>query len=256
MNGRLAAIGSLCALVAACGEPAPAPGSPLGQPVWTETSSSLDLSCFQYWQGSMRFVATRDQLSAAQLGMLAAMRSIDAVPGCVSDVMGCSLSVVQADASTTTIDAIETDSACDRPRKVVSFDTFSPFLGSLGCQYAQVLSSGRAAPVPADARCFNGLFTTTNGATIVLTLQVDDPATVHHIELDACAQVERFGKLFFTVLDSDGTTVLGTSNPPGDAGSNGTCAVLDQTFPRSGLFGLQVVAPPGVLPGDFYLRFY
>jgi len=42
-----------------------------------------------------------------------------------------------------------------------------------------------------------------------------------------------------------------------DPGPNGTCAFLDQTFPRTGLFALDVAAESGVMPaGDLSLRFW
>jgi hypothetical protein len=245
------AIGSLCALAAACG------GEPAA-PVWTETSRSIEVGCFAFFQGSMRFEASRDQLSSGQVDMLSGMTVIDAVPGCVEDTMGCSLSVVQGDGSTTMIGANETDSACGTARKLVSFATFDPFRRSLGCQYAKDLTQpNSASPVPADERCFNGLFMSTDGGTIPVVLQVDDATPVHHIELDDCAQSGRVGKLSFTLRDSDGTTVLGTSGVPADAGPNGTCASLDQTFPRTGPFTLEVAAEAGLTPaGDLSLRFW
>lgn len=263
MNGRLTALACLCAL-AACGKNTLPSSPPPALPVWTETSLSLEVTCSGFFQGSMRFVANRDQLSASQLDMLSRMTIIDGDPTCVSDLMGCSLTVIQADGSTTNIDAIEDDYVCDQPRKVVSYETFNPFRLSLGCQYAKELtlghsiSGGSPAPVAADARCFNGLFMSgVDAATIPVTLQVDDASAPHQIELDDCAQVGRYGKLSFTVFDSDGVTVLGTSVFPQDAGGFGACAVLAQVFPRTGLFGLLIVVEADATPGgDFSLRFY
>ena len=116
--------------------------------------------------------------------------------------MGCSLSVVQGDGSTTTIGANDTDSGCGTARQVVSFATFDPFRRSLGCQYAKDLTQPNSAlPVPADERCFNGLFMSNDGGTIPVVLQVDDAIPVHHIELADCAQAGRVGKLSFTLRD-------------------------------------------------------
>ena len=74
------------------------------------------------------------------------MTVIDAVPGCVGDVMGCSLSVVQGDGSTRAISTNETDSACNTVREVVSFATFDPFRRSLGCQYAKDFDAAEQRP--------------------------------------------------------------------------------------------------------------
>lgn len=64
-------------------------------------------------------------------------------------------------------------------------------------------------------------------------------------------------KMRFTLLDTDGTTVLAPSTAPADPGPDHTCAALDQAFARPGPFYLNVVVDNGVLPaGDFYLRFY
>jgi hypothetical protein len=244
MNLRLA-LGLLCALLSACQS---------GAPVWTETSQSIDVTCSQQSEGSMRFVATRAELSAAQLDMLSQLRTTDP-SGCVEDVMFCSLAIAQADGHTTMIDSIELNSACGGQETVVSFDSFDPFRRSIGCQYAKNLTFTQPMGVTADARCFNGLFTG-GGGTITVTLAVDD-ASPHHIELDDCTQPGRLGKISFTVIDSDGMTILGQSSAPTDGGPDGTCAALDMTFPRSGGYALQVDVASGLLPaGDFYLRFY
>ena len=259
--GRIG-LACLAALLVSCGESnlgTGGTGGMSGTPIWNETSSSIQVSCFQFFAGSMRFAATREQLSAAQLAMLSNMRAIDALPSCVQDVMQCSLSIGQTDASTFTIDAIETNAHCQNPDKVVSYETFSPFLASLGCRYAKKLTSASSAttPLQADVRCFNGLFISTDGGTIPIGLQVDDATRAHRIELDECVQSGRIGRLSFSLLDSDGVTVLGTSSAPADPGANGTCASLEQTFPHTGPFTLNIQVASGVLlAGDLYLRFY
>lgn len=263
MSGRQIALGSLGVLLAACSSKPLDTGSPGGDRVWTETSSSLEVACFGYWQGSMRFVAARDQLSSSQLDMLSRMTAVDGDTSCWADVMTCSLIVGAADGHTRMIDAIEENSVCDSPRKVVLYDTFNPFRLSLGCQYAKELAAGRsltgdpAPPVTADPRCYNGLFTTGEESLITVPLGVDDTAAPHRIELDDCAQPGRVGKLSFTVFDSDGATILGSSATPADPGPDGTCAALDMTFPHSGGFPLEVAVAAGTMPGgDLSLRFY
>jgi hypothetical protein len=172
--------------------------------------------------------------------------------------MGCSLSVAQADGTTTNIDSIELDEICDTPRKLVAYESFDPFRRSLGCRYAKDPTSGTtAASVRPDARCYNGVFTPQTGSVTNLGLQVDDAAAAYHIELNDCTQPGRAGKLSFSLRDSDGITILGSSAAPAEAGPDGACATHDQTFPHTGTFALEVVAAPEILPaGDFYLRFF
>jgi len=219
----------------------------------------ITLVCACGIQGSMRFVATRDQLSAAQLDMLSSMTVVDGDTTCFSDYMGCTVTVGDADGGTTAIDANESNIVCDRPRKVLSWETFNPFRLGLDCQYAKELTYPQTmVPVTADARCFNGVFTSgVDEATITVTLGVDATTAPYRIELDDCAQAGRSGKLGFTVIDSDGATVLGSSVAPADPGPDGTCAALDMTFPHSGGYALEIGVAPGLMPGgDFYLRFF
>ena len=75
-------------------------------PVWTETSRSIEVTCAGFFQGSMRFAATRDQLSAAQVDMLSRLQIVDSEPVCAGDGMACSLTVAQAGGATTTIESI------------------------------------------------------------------------------------------------------------------------------------------------------
>ena len=262
VSARLAV---LSVLLGACGESTlgqppggdPMGGEPTAASIWNASSQSVDVSCFGYWIGSMRFVARRDQLSAAQLDMLSNLKAVDPMPGCADDGLACSLSVAQADGSTTTMTANQIDLACGGATKVISFASFTPFRESIGCWHAKSLTAEEPT-LNADERCFHGLFIGTGRADpISVTLQIDDTTRTHRIELNDCAHPGRIGKLSFSLLDSDGTTVLGTSTVPADPGVSGTCAALDQTFARSGLFGLEIAMQPDLLPaGDLSFRFY
>jgi len=246
-----------CGLLAACSSKPLDTTSPPGERIWTETSSSLEVDCFNFFQGSMRFVATRDQLSASQIDMLSSLTVIDGAPACIADLTTCSLTIGDADGSTRTIDAIEDDAVCSEPRKVVSYATFNPFRLGLGCQYAKNLSYGQPmVPVTPDARCFNGVFVSVPEGVITVGLGVDDTTPPYRIELDDCAQSGRLGYLSFTLFDSDGATVLGSSAAPADPGPDGTCAALDLSFAHAGGYPLEIGVAPGTLGGDFSLRFY
>jgi hypothetical protein len=225
-------------------------------PVWTAESQLIDVRCGDFFSGSMRFSATRDQLSPDQLAMLSNLRVIPAATGCLEDGRSCGITVTDQAGHQTKFDMLELDLACGDARPVVSFDSFQPFMQSLGCQYAKNLTYGPASPVAADARCYNGLFTSPDGGSSTVTL-VGDAQAARHIELDDCDQAGRVGKLAFTLLDSDGTTALGTGAAVADPGPNHTCVALDITFPRAGQYPLTVVAGAGIMPaGDFSLHFY
>ena len=228
--------------------------------LWGPDSQSVDVTCFEYFQGSMRFRATRDQLSAEQLALLASLQTIDASDGCVADGMECTVTVTQANGGTMALDAIEGNPACGQPRKVISYLSFEPFRKTLGCQLAKNLTlaaTGAPKPVPADPRCYNGLFTSSAAATIAVTLDVSDAATPHHLELDDCDQPGRASKLRFAVSDGADAIPLAVSTAPASAGADGTCASADLTFPHAGPFNLTVSVEGGAMPaGDFFLRFY
>jgi hypothetical protein len=231
----------------------------LDTPLWSDSSQSIDLTCFAYFQGSMRFAATRAQLSAEQLALLSGLRTVDAAPQCEEDGMDCQITIVQGDGQSVTMESTEGDPACGNPRKLISFETFEPFRQTIACQYAKDLTyatSPEATPVLPDVRCYNGLFEGGPG-NIAVALQVDDPSIPRYIELDDCDQPGRMGDFLFAVSDSGGATTLGASSPPAGPGVDHTCAWLPITFPHAGLFGLTVSVTGSPMPaGDFYLRFY
>ena len=231
----------------------------LDTPLWSDSSRSIDVNCFGFFQGSMRFAAPREQLSAAQLSLLSAMRTVNAAPLCAEDGLDCQIAIVQGDGSTTTIESLEMDPDCGQPRKLVSFATFYPFVKTLGCHYAKDLtyaSPPDAMPVLPDLRCYNGLFTAAAG-NIIVVLQVDDPSIPRYLELDGCDQPGRLGKFLFAVADNDTGTTIATSDPVADPGVDHACARAAVTFPHAGLFNLTVSVAANPMPaGDFYLRFY
>lgn len=233
------------------GDPLPSTG------LWTASSQRLEVACFAFFRGSMRFEATRAQLSTEQLALLSDLRIVDAEPTCVPDTMDCQISVTDPGGNRATMHAITTDPACAHPRKLISFESFRPFLLGLPCQFALDLTDpAYARPVAPDPRCFNGLYTQGLGAPISVLLTVGDPRPVRRIELDACGDPRLLDQLTFTLRDTDGVTPLASSAPPADFGPYGTCAALDTTFPGAGAFPLDVAIAAGSLTGDFFLRFY
>jgi hypothetical protein len=222
--------------------------------VWSDDSRSIAVRCAGFFQGSMRFEAGRDALSAKQLELLSQVKTTSAQNGCPTDLMSCKVSVTNSGGVTAETDAIEMDPACDTPRTVIEFASFMPFLASLGCRFAKDASDFVLGP---DARCFNGVFFPSGGGTTRLPLQIDAAAAPRHLELDDCDAPGRAGKLTFSVLDADGITKLASSLPPASPGADHSCARLDYTFPHTGRFLVDVVAAPDALPaGDLSFRFY
>jgi|GEM_PF-5836600 len=224
--------------------------------IWSDSSRSIDVTCGSYWMGSMRFVATRDQLTADQLAVLSNLKVVDALPQCIEDGFSCSITVGSADGSSVTMAAVEGDTSCRPPERLVSYATFKPFLDTLTCQYGResVQPSPADDVIAPDARCFNGLFTTGSG-DITRQIPVIDPGEPLRIDLDDCDQPGRAGKFSFTLLDADGTT-LGTSTAPLDPGSEHTCASLTVMVPGPTIATL-LISVNGAMPaGDLWLRVY
>jgi hypothetical protein len=234
--------------------------APTPTTLWRQDSQTIDMSCFAFFQGSMRFRANRNQLTADQLALLSNLRAVDAKDECLEDGMECAITIVQADGQATKMDALAGDFNCGQPRQVIAYDTFLPFLHTVDCQHAKDLTFAtldRAKPISPDPRCYNGLFVGGGGGAISVALDVPDATSPRHIELDWCDQPGRIDKLHFSVFESDGTTLLGSSVAPACPGVDGTCATLDLTFPHAGSFELGVAVDPGLtLAGDFFLRFY
>jgi hypothetical protein len=230
----------------------------IGNPIWTADSRSLDVTCGSFWEGSMRFVANRDELTAEQLAQLSNLRLVESAPTCLQDGRGCRILVTDADGQTSSYGSFQDDSVCgpDAPQAVVPFAAFDPFRRGLPCRYALPGQPVNTTPLGPDGRCFNGMFASYGGATIALTLEVATAETPRHIELDDCDQPGRAGALAFTVLDADGATVLATGSAPPAPGPNHTCVSATVTFPRAGQFPLNVTVAPAMLAGDFSLRFY
>jgi len=140
---------------------------------------------------------------------------------------------------------------------VISYDSLTPFLQTLGCRYSKASFSGADPGVVPDPRCKNGLFTSGPG-TVAVNLLVDAPAT-HRIEIDGCNRANQLGKLTATLLLPPDTSPLATLAPvgPASSGPDGACASIDYAFVQAGTYQLSIVIADGYLPvGDFFLQFY
>ena len=227
-------------------------------PAWTADSHALDVTCGSFFGGSMEFRATRDQLSAPQLALLSSLAVIEPKQECWEDLQSCTIAITDTRGEVKSFGSIQLDAQCAVPSSpVISYDSLTPFLQTLGCRYSKASFSGADPGVVPDLRCKNGLFTSGPG-TVAVNLLVDAPAT-HHIELDGCNRANQLGKLTATLLLPPDTSPLATLAPvdPASSGPDGACASIDYAFAQPGTYQLSIVIADGYLPvGDFFLKFY
>jgi hypothetical protein len=237
-------------------------------PIWTEESQAIDVTCSAYFLGSKRIRATRDQLSADQLGILSSLMLIPPQAYCYADSNACSVAITAADGTVATYHTEEFDSGCHTTTLVIPYASFSPFLESVPCLSAKQDLSGPAdagAHLPSvipDPRCYNGVFAAPPG-TVQRLLVVDDPSIPRHLELDSCNDTRRLpAAVHPQLLAPDRTTTLPAPwMTVTDPGADGTCFRLDYTFPAAGDYVLSIDIDAGFIDagftaGDFYLRFY
>lgn len=223
-------------------------------PPWSAASQRLCVSCGGFFEGTMRFDATRDQLSAEQLRLLDGLRLVGAQPLCLSDAMSCEVAIADAK-SERRYRSIDGDPDCPGTAPLISFASFDPFRASLGCLYSKATLGGPTPTVTPDSRCQNGLFTTGKGALFV-DLRVEAPGP-YSLALISCSDVNRRGHLSGALRLPPDTAALATFAPidPAAAGPDGACASLEHTFAQAGTYQLEVDVAEGFLPvGDFFLR--
>jgi len=225
-------------------------------PPWTAASQRLSVTCSGFFEGTMRFDATRDELDADQLRLLDGLRIAGAQPQCLSDAMTCEVTIADAKTSHRYL-AIDGDPDCpDLTAPLISFATFDPFRQTLGCLYSKATIGGPRPTLTPDGRCQNGLYTMGKD-TLLLDLRVDSPGP-RSLALTACNGVNQRGKVSGAVTLPPDTTPLATFTAvdPAAAGADGTCATLDYGFPQAATYQLEVDVADGFLPvGDFFLRF-
>ena len=227
--------------------------------VWTDQSRAIDVTCGGFYQGSKRIRATRDQLSAEQLAMLAGLRLTTPTRPCVLDGIGCSVAVTAAD-GTVAVYGSDDASACGPAPPKIPLRDLSLFLETVPCLFgSQTFTTtidGGVIPlvVVPDPRCFNGVTTPSPPTRF---LQVLDPSVARHLELDACNNPTHApSQVHPQLLTPDGQTVLSAGMTVTDPGPDGTCWATDYTFPTVGTYQLSIGLDPGFPSTDLYLRFY
>lgn len=229
-------------------------------PIWTDQSRAIDVSCYGFYQGSKRIRATRDQLSATQMDMLAALTPTTPPGTCVVDGISCTVGVTAADGTVARYISDESG-ACGQTGPKIPLRNLSLFLETVPCLYGNqaftTTLDGGVIPlvIVPEPRCFNGVATSPRPAT--RTLQVLDPTVPRHLELDACNdQGHTPSQVHPQLIAPDGQTVLSPGTTVTAPGTDGTCWVLDYTFPAAGNYALKIDLDQGFPSTDLYLRFY
>jgi hypothetical protein len=252
-----------CVALAACSNQK-SEADTITSPIWTEQSRAIDVNCFGFFDGSKRIRATRDQLSADQLGVLSNLTLIRPTAQCYSDTNACRVAITATDGTVATYTTEALDDGCGKTDPVIAYDSFTPFLQSIPCLSAKegLYGTGDAgATIPSirpDARCYDGVFTLPP-ETVPRLLVVEDPSIPRHLEFDACNDTRRSPAVIHPqLLALDGTTPLPvvwvavTTDP----GADGTCYRADYTFPAAGSYVLSIGTDTGFTAGDFFVRFY
>lgn len=236
---RISILGALFMLVTACKD---------GGLPWADDSESIDLRCGSFFDGSMRFVAKRSELNAKQLTLLSALRETSAAGTCPEDNFGCGVSITDSIGVQTTYTTASGDTLCSHTHAALAYDSFKPFLETIECAYAK---SGPET-LSKDKRCYDGIFSPADGASIVKHLSTTEGEPLH-VELDDCTSPNRIGNVTLQVFKADGTTLVGEGTPVTDPGPDNTCLALDVSAPANAV--VVVTTSPAFLPaGDFVMR--
>lgn len=231
-------------------------GSTACAPPWTAASQRLAVTCSGLFEGTLRFEAARDELSAEQLQLLDGLRLVGAKPQCLTAGMSCEVTIADAKASRRYL-AVDGDPDCPGlAAPLISFASFDPFRQTLGCLYSKATLGGPTPTAAPDGRCQHGLFTTGKGALFV-DLRLDAPGP-RSLALTSCSGENRRGRVTGALTLPPDTAALATftATDPAAAGPDGTCATLDYAFPQAATYQLEVDVAEGFLPtGDFFLRF-
>jgi hypothetical protein len=227
--------------------------------IWTESSRRVDLLCGSFALGSMKFSATREQLSDTQLALLSQMTLLGSAGPCFPDVTQCRITLTQADDSVAVYDSVQEDTVCNAPvgATLVTYASFDPFRRSLPCLYSLAggIAGQVAPPVAPDGRCLNGLISFAQ-APVDRFLSVSDPGVLHHVDIDGCdgAAGRRAADVHLQLFADSQTTPLAEGAAVADPGVDQTCVRLDYTFATAGTYRISIALPAA--PGDLFFKFY
>jgi hypothetical protein len=227
-------------------EAAPVPPPP-SIPVWTAESTSVEISWFSFWAGGYRFTRERDQLSAAQLELLAAIRTIDVDGPCLADVDEVQLTITSNSGETETYGAIAHPCAFGS-RTLVGYEEVAALLDTVDCLSAKGYEGGTLESAPhivTGDGCHHGMFNAYTQVPewwFILDVAV---AGRYRIGVDLCADRQ----LQIDVLDETAASTLATVQT-----TSADCPTLEYDFPTAGSYALHVDMLGGDDAGDFYLH--
>jgi hypothetical protein len=231
----------------------------IGQPVWTDASQHITVSCNVFPSDQMGFDADRAQLTDQQLMLLGQMRIAPPVMPAIVDGLDCFVQITGIDGDISPYEAVPQDAASPGTAPLISYATFQPFLATIPCLFSY--DEGMDHAIAPDVRCTNGIYLRPIPGNVDRFLTITDPAPQRHLSLDQCDSPAASGLLHLKVLagdDSDGgtATVLAQATTPSAPTSDHTCQSLDITFPAAGTYLMRVATPQGSPVDGATFRFF
>jgi hypothetical protein len=241
---------SLLGLLLAAGCDTAAGGRAETTAPWTWDSEAVEIACASPRAGSMRFRASRDELSPLQLALLENLQLDRPRTGCSQQVMSCTLTVTRHQ-QRVVLHTDQMDGGCGQAQ-VIPYYQFEGLRETLGCRYSKEPSDD---PLEADPRCFHGLEPARLADPTPLTLRVVEPVDAE-IELAGCDGAVT-GHLTAQLRDSAWSWVVSAASLSSATGPDRTCVSLPRRLTVPGDYFLTLALDPGVsATGAVYLRFH
>lgn len=236
--------GSVCLVALACGETTTSGA----EAPWSTQSAALEMQCGGFFEGAMRFRATRDELSERELTLLASLKTTKGAADCPEDISGCRVKITD-DAGGVADYVATAEDYCGGETTQIAYDSLSPLLSTIGCKYAKE----SVDVLEPDPRCLHGMFAYSGGSTIHQSITVPDATATHQIALLYCDGTDRLPNVSMTLTASDGTMVA-VGAPVEDPGTDRVC--MQMSFSNVSRGELVITTTTAYTPqGDFFLRF-
>lgn len=212
---------------------------------WDERSQRVELRCFGFFEGTMRFRADRAQLSAEQLQLLEGLRFGPPGATCLADGMSCDVAITSDRGEVTHFDTVQGDSPCNRLEPGLAYASFQPLLDQIDCKFS--LQSKN--PLFPSEGCLQGFSAT---GTVRQQLMLADAKRSYHVELEQCSSRMRPDQYTLELYGADPSVPLAVGKPIADPDMRGACLAFDVEVETATLAELVITTPSGY---DFYLSF-